>query len=170
MRKRGPILVGGGIALLIASQFFDFGLGFQDGSGPGDATDPNAQVSMDPSVSRSTAESKREIAEDEMSEESIPRFVPTAEPVLPDVVDILIDGSQYLVISQAGEGAREPMTLDQIVAMAATVDGEPSGIRVRVARTPNAVASAEAAVMKRLADAGLAADEIDARRQLVELN
>ncbi len=53
MKKRGPILVGGGIALLIASQFFDFGLGFQDGSGPGDDSDPNAQVSMAPSASRS---------------------------------------------------------------------------------------------------------------------
>ncbi len=108
--------------------------------------------------------------EEARMEDPIPRFVPTAEPQLPDVVDILIDGNQYLVVTEAGEDAREPMTLDQIVAMTATVDGEPSGIRVRVARTPNAVASAEAAVMKRLTDAGLAADQIDARRQLVEPN
>ncbi len=170
MKKRGPILVGGGVALLIASQFFDFGLGFQDGSGPGDDSDPNAQVSMAPPVSHSTTESKPDLTEDDTTQDTVPRFVPTAEPEMPDVVDILIDGNQYLVTTHVGESERKAMTLDQIVAMAATVDGEPSGIRVRVARTPSAVASAEAAVMKRLTDAGLAADQIDARRQLVEPN
>lgn len=177
MKKRGPILIGGGIALLIASQFLDFGLGFQEGSGPDAATDPNAEVSMAPSVpaSPSPAEMIQDPAEGTPEaeagiEDSIPRFVPTVEPRLPDVVDILIEGNQYLVVSEAHEDAREPMTLDQIVAMAGAVAGEPSGIRVRVARTPSAVAAAEVAVMNRLADAGLASDQIDARRQLVESN
>ncbi|TWT56139.1 hypothetical protein [Allorhodopirellula solitaria] len=170
MKKRGPIIVGAGIALLAASQFLDFGLGFQEGDGPGATSDPNAQVSMDPTITPSPSQSERESTRDEAAEDSIPSFAETPEPSPPDVVDILIDGSLYLVIVQAGEATREPMTLDQIVAMASTVDGEESGIRVRVARTPNAVASAEAAVMQQLSDAGLAADEIDARRQLVEAN
>lgn len=170
MRKRGPLIIGAGIALLVASQYLDFGLGFQDGSGPGDGTDPNSQVSLDTIVRRTPAKAVPDPAEETATVDDVPRFVPTIEPQLPDVVDIMIDGNQYLVLAHAGEQAREAMTLDQIVAMTATVDGEPSGIRVRVARTPNAVASAEAAVMKRLADAGLAADQIDARRQLVEPN
>lgn len=170
MRKRGPLIIGAGIALLIASQYFDFGLGFQDGNGPGDATDPNAQVSLDTIVRRTPAQAVPDPADEMTAVDDVPRFIPAIEPQIPAVVDIMIDGNQYLVLAHAGEQAREAMTLDQIVAMSATVDGEPSGIRVRVTRTPNAIASAEAAVMKRLADAGLAADQIDARRQLVESN
>ncbi len=168
MKKRGPVLVGAGVALLIASQFFDFGLGFQDGSGPGETSDPNAQVSIDPTLSASTREIVEYSEEDANAQVDVPRVEPIDEPRLPDVVDIVIDGNQYLVVADAAADDREAMTLDQIIAMAATVEGERSGIRVRVARTADAVASAEAAVMKRLTDAGLAADQIDARRQLVD--
>ncbi|MBB3210461.1 hypothetical protein FHS27_006308 [Rhodopirellula rubra] len=183
MRKRVPVVIGGGIALLIASQYLNFGLGFRDGTG----SDPEGQVSIAPSVSRPSETSSDADPDDESLAEDIAieesgldsdaamreaaselELTPVI-PVLPSVVDILIDGNQYLVQTEAGESEREAMSIEQIIAFAGTVEGEPSGIVVRVARTPNAVASAEAAVMKRLREAGLMDDQIDARRQLVEL-
>ena len=168
MRKRVPLVVGGGIALLIASQFFNFGLGFRDGSGPGNSNDTQGQVSIVPNSSSRPKSITPDVTPEEAAMREAIAEIQTPVPTLPTVVDIMIDGNQYLVITRADNDEREVMTLDQIVALAATVEGEASGIRVRVARTPNAVAAAEAAVMKRLADAGLALDEIDARRQLVE--
>ncbi len=168
MRKRVPVVIGGGIALLIASQFFDFGLGFRDGSGPGNSNDTQGQVSIAPSSSSRPKTSSPDVAPEEAAMREAVAELETSVSTPPTIVDIMIDGNQYLVITRAGDDEREAMTLDQIVALAATVEGEASGIRVRVARTPSAVAAAEAAVMKRLADAGLALDEIDARRQLVE--
>jgi len=172
MRKRVPVVVGGGIALLIASQYLNFGLGLQDDSGPGAGDEPSAQVSVDlgrsstPTVSEPDAVVKEPSNAPELTSDTPS---PTESAPL-DVVDIVIDGNQYLVLTDASEDSvRQSMTLDEIVSLAETVVGESSGIRVRIARTPDAVAATDAAVMRRLSDAGFNADQIDARRQLVEL-
>lgn len=175
MRKRIPIAIGGGIALLIASQYLDFGLGFQNGSGPGSGN--QEQVSVDPNPSRppdsGTVESPEQSDavtpnEQAMRDAAAELENELADPPRPNVVDILIDGNQYLVQTQTGKTERKPMTLDQILAYAGTAPGNENGIRVRIARTPDAVAAAEASVMRKLSDAGLTIDQIDARRQLVE--
>ncbi|MCM2369031.1 hypothetical protein [Aporhodopirellula aestuarii] len=178
MRKRVPIVIGGGIALLIASQYLNFGLGFRDGTG----SDPDGQVSIAPSVSRPAEAEPTDAPEEDAlddatitDEEAAMRAaaseldVTPVVPVLPAVVDILIDGNQYLVLKAAGETEREPMSIEQIIAFAGTIEGEPNGILVRVSRTPDAIAAAEAAVMRRLSEAGLTDDQIDSRRQLVDL-
>ncbi|EMI57364.1 hypothetical protein [Rhodopirellula sallentina] len=179
MRKRVPVVIGGGIALLIASQYFDFGLGFTDGDGN---NDPQGQVSMDPGSSSPimsiesltpsdapTAGDTSDDSDEAMREAASELELTPVIPVLPSVVDVLIDGNQYLVQTEAEQPDRKAISIEDIIAFAGTVEGEPSGILVRVARTPNAVAAADAALMKRLREAGLDDDQIDARRQLVEL-
>ncbi|MFG0265843.1 MAG: hypothetical protein ACF8AM_11955, partial [Rhodopirellula sp. JB055] len=47
--------------------------------------------------------------------------------------------------------------------------GDASGIKVRVSRTPSAIAMAEEFLLEELRQSGLDEDEIDRRRQLVEL-
>lgn len=169
MRKRVPVTVGGGIALLLASQYFNFGLGWRSGEGGEEGTDPSAQVSVIPSQSFSEQPTVAPEPDDEQAADEQPgdeTVQPESTP--PDVVDVLIDGNQYLVLTAQGDTKRQAMTLDQIVTYASSAAGEPSGIRVRIARKPSAVAAAENAVIRRLTQAGLDADEIDSRRQLVE--
>lgn len=171
MRKRVPIAVGGVIALVVASQYMDFGLGFTDGDGNLDGPGTPAEQAEMAAIEDAIAEvdsplpmSPEELATDPAASELTP-----TPPILPPVVDVLIDGNQYWVAINANDlNQREPKTLDEILAMASTLQGEPDGVRIRVTRTPDAVASAEAAMMSRLNEAGLTADEIDARRQLVD--
>lgn len=173
MRKRVPIVIGGGVALIIASQYFNMGLGFQDGDGAGTAEEQAEMASLENAIADIESMTPDAIFPEESDEstDTVPTemsLVPAA-PTMPPVVDVLIDGNQYLVSMDAVDGdQREAKTLDEIIAFAAQVPGEPSGIRVRVARTPDAVASAESAIMSRLTEAGLTKDEIDSRRQLVE--
>lgn len=170
MRKRVPIVIGGGVALLVASQYFSMGLGFQDGDSAGTAEEQAEMLSLEDAIADIESMTPEAVFPDGSVE-----FAPTdmslvpAAPTMPPVVDVLIDGNQYLVsIDAADSSQREAKTLDEIIALAAQVPGEPSGIRVRVARTPDAVASAESAIMSRLTEAGRTKDEIDSRRQLVE--
>lgn len=169
MRKRVPIIIGGGVALIVASQYFNMGLGLQDGDSAGTAAEQAEMSSLEDAIADVESMTPDAFTPNP-SEEPAPAemtLVPAA--ALPEVVDVLIDGNQYLVAVDALDAdKREAKTLDEIVAFASEVPGEPSGIRVRVARTPDAVASAEAAIMARLGEAGLTKDEIDSRRQLVE--
>lgn len=170
MRKRIPIVIGGGMALIIASQYLNFGFGLQDGDSAGTAQEQAEMSSLEDAIADVESMTPDVVFPDE-SDETTPTemsLVP-ASPTMPPVVDVLIDGNQYLVSVDAADGdKREAKTLDEIIAFASQVPGEPSGIRVRVARTPDAVASAESAIMSRLGEAGLTKDEIDSRRQLVE--
>ena len=175
MRKRIPIVIGGGVALLVASQYLNFGLGFTDGDGINEAPEDPALVSLEEAISDVESFMPETVPGTEAAESAAAEsaaaemeLVP-ATPSLPEVVDIVIDDNQYWVAMNAGDmDQREAKSLDEIIAMASTLEGEESGVRVRIARTPDAIASAEAAVLSRLKEAGLSDDAIDSRRQLVE--
>ncbi|TWT95609.1 hypothetical protein [Neorhodopirellula pilleata] len=170
MRKRVPIVLGGGVALILASQFLDFGLGFRDGSGPGDAAQDAELAAVEEAIADIDSMPPIDAPATNLTDEppAEMELVP-AKPAAPPVVDILIDGNQYWIATDADDlDQREAKTLDEIIALAQNVSGEPNGIRVRIARTPDAIAASEAALLTRLGEAGMNKDEIDSRRQLVE--
>ncbi|MEM1227588.1 MAG: hypothetical protein AAGJ40_17960 [Planctomycetota bacterium] len=164
MRKRTSMMIGGGAVLLILGSFLDLGIGFpggdSDGESDGDsAKDADALVAVDADTSPL----------DNVINEMVETVVEPPEPMLPPVVDVLIDDDRYLVVVDAAQpDQRSAKTLPEIIAMAALVDGEDNGIRVRITRTPSAIAIAEAGLMKSLRSAGVDEDEIDSRRQLVQ--
>ncbi|MFH5806222.1 hypothetical protein [Alienimonas sp. DA493] len=86
------------------------------------------------------------------------------------VVDVLVDGGEYFVIRRfAADGTadRDPMTLSGVLDLAAQVEGAPDGVKVRVSRTPNAIAGAATDLMDALRKNGFQEDEIDYRQRLV---
>lgn len=158
MRKRVPLVVGGGVVLLIASQFLDFGLGFQDGDG--------SSVSTDPKTSSSIVDA---IVESEKDSSSVPSPSTTdAFDVAPKLVDVLIDKDRYEVATADDSAPRVVLGLDELIALVQTAPGDDTGVKIRISRTPNAIAMAESALLERLRSMGLNEDQIDQRRQLVE--
>lgn len=157
MRKRIPLAVGGGIALLIASQFLDFGLGFRSGESPSVSTNPDGSSAILDAIVAS---------EEDTSEET-----ETPLPVVtPEIVDVLIDGEGYLVVTDANQPEqREALALEALLSAVQAAPGDSSGIKVRISRTPSAIAMAEEFLLEQLRQSGLDEDEIDRRRQLVEL-
>ncbi|MCC9645249.1 hypothetical protein LOC71_23470 [Rhodopirellula sp. JC740] len=161
MRKRIPLAVGGGIALLIASQFLDFGLGFQSGDAPSVSTDPNSSSAILDAIVESESDAEEDTNEPMTDLDSM---------VVPDVADVLIDGERYLVITNANEPEkRQPLTIDEVLALVMSSPGDNSGIQIRISRTPDAIAMTEEFLLQQLNNLGLDEDEIDRRRQLVEL-
>ena len=87
-----------------------------------------------------------------------------------ELVDVLIDGDDYLfAIGQRDlDFVREPKTVLEIVGAATEIDGDESGVKIRITRTFAATAQAERTLLMALNEAGLSEDEIDQRRTLVE--
>ena len=86
------------------------------------------------------------------------------------VADVLVDGGDYLVLKRfASDGLpiREGMSLTAVLDFAARMGGAPDGVKVRVARTPDAFAGAVTDLTAALANAGFEEDEIDYRTKLV---
>jgi hypothetical protein len=163
MRKRIPLAVGGGIALLIASQFLDFGLGFRSGESPSVSTNPDGSSAILDAIVASEEDSSEETETKSETETVLP-------VVTPKIVDVLIDGESYLVITDANQPEqRDALTLETLLAAVEAAPGDASGIKVRVSRTPSAIAMAEEFLLEQLRQSGLDEDEIDRRRQLVEL-
>jgi len=139
-----------------------------------------------PSLNDSTAEQSESEAEVEEETESVAEnsFVsadallkPTKTidqepaPLEPlDLVDVLIDGDDYLfaVGQYEGEFVRETKSVAEIVAAAQESHGDASGVKIRISRTFSATAQAERTLVRALSEAGLSEDEIDQRRTLVE--
>lgn len=87
------------------------------------------------------------------------------------VADVRIDGAEYWVLRRLasdGREVREPLSAEQVVALADRMPGDPAGVKVRVARTPDAEAGAVDDLMDALSAAGLVDDQIDYRTRLVE--
>lgn len=169
IRKRGPLLIGGGIAVLVASQFFNFGIGFRGGS-QNEASD--VADAPDASTDSSPAETPPVLtdAQAEPTEDLAILTPPSSStPTAPVVCDVLIVGDRYMVATDpAAPELRTALSIDEVLAMTGRVAGESSGIRIRIARTPSAIALAESALLRRLTDAGVSDDQVDSRRQLVE--
>ena len=167
MRKRIPIAVGGGIAVIVASQFVNFGLGLPDDDGPPavpSAADPSASDAEEPPTPPAPDDMGSQAADG--SDPDVPVVV---EAPAPAVVDVIIDEDQYWVSpSSRPEIPRRMMTREEVIAMAEDVPGESSGIVIRISRTPQAFALTEAALEEALEEAGIGDDQIDSRRQLVD--
>ena len=87
------------------------------------------------------------------------------------VADVRVDGAEYWVLrrfASDGREVREPISAAEVVTLAGTVPGDPDGVKVRVARTPDAEAGAVDDLMDALAASGLVDDQIDYRTRLVE--
>ena len=87
------------------------------------------------------------------------------------VVDVLVDGGEYLVLrgfAADGLPKREGMSLSGVLDLASRVEGAPDGVKVRVSRTPNAIAGAATDLTTALTAAGFVDDEVDYRLRLVE--
>lgn len=159
MRKRIPLAVGGGIALLVASQFLDFGLGFQSGDAPSVSTNPDGSSAILDAIVAS-------------EEDAVDQTEPEPSPLVatPEIIDVLIDGESYLVVTNANQPEqRESLTLEALLSAVQAAPGDASGIKVRISRTPSAIAMAEEFLLEQLQQSGVDEDEIDRRRQLVEL-
>ncbi|MEM9702303.1 MAG: hypothetical protein AAF907_07655, partial [Planctomycetota bacterium] len=88
----------------------------------------------------------------------------------PALVDVLVDGGEYLVVqgySADGLPRRRGLSLSAVLDLAGRVAGQ-DGVKVRVSRTPDAIAGAVSDLMDNLRSAGLEEDEIDYRTRLVE--
>ena len=154
------------------SDIGEFGLG-GDGGGPMaftvDPTSPDADVEPAPQFSEAASDPAGPAggAAGEGLVEDVPEDAP---PIA--LADVTVDGDRYWVVKRwASDGVpvREPMTADEIVAMTNSVPGDPSGVKVRVARTPDAEAGAADDLMNALRGSGLVDDQIDYRTQLVDM-
>ncbi|MEO9590120.1 hypothetical protein [Rhodopirellula bahusiensis] len=155
--------VGGGIALLIASQFLDFGLGFQSGEAPSVSTEPDGSSAILDAI----VASEEDTSDDSETE---PDSEPQLPVVAPEIVDILISEESFLVVTDANQPEqRKALALEELVSAVESAPGDSSGIKVRISRTPSAIAMAEEFLLEQLQKSGLDEDEIDRRRQLVEL-
>jgi hypothetical protein len=93
-----------------------------------------------------------------------------AEGVPMSMVDVLVDGGEYWVLQRyASDGlpVREPMTLSGVLGLVGQVPGTEDGLKIRVARTPNAIAGAVDDLMEAVRNT-LEDDAIDYRTRLVE--
>ena len=162
MKKRYPAAIGaGGLLVYAAFQFLPtapgLNLGTVPSSGPGE-TEPEAQR-FDAGPTMVTTDPFAEATADPTSQgavEEAPRL---------GAVDVLIDGEQYLVRSREDQ-PRQPLPVAAIIAAADAAAGEPSGIRIRVSRTEDAVAASELNLMEMLGE-HFNDDQIDRRTQLV---
>lgn len=97
---------------------------------------------------------------------------PAAEESTPlAVVDVLVDGGEYFVLRRfASDGLpiRDPMTLSGVLDLASRVPGDAAGLKVRISRTPDAIAGATDDLRDALRNAGFEEDQVDYRLRLVE--
>lgn len=161
-----------GVAAYIASQFLSFNIG--------DLSIPSGSemVSTESGPSTSKSPQPTDIQPiDTVDASKSQSAVGTLAEMQPEkllLVDIVIDGERYSVnrvtnlVDAVPSDARQPATIEEIITMVEQADGDKSGTRVRVSRTPGAVASAEIRLMDALQKAGVSSDEIDQRSRLVE--
>jgi hypothetical protein len=145
MAVKNRTLIGGGILVALIGTLLSFmgglfpGLGGGTGRGDGDGDTTQVRLVGD-------------------SESSPPPVGESAADVNDGVLDILIDGKQYLVLRESG--GRDAMTLEQIGELAQSLPGNEDGFRVRVSRTDQAVFSAEQNLTAELQAQGIGPEQI----------
>lgn len=173
MRKR--ILIPGlliGVLAYLASQFLSFNIG--DLSIPGGSKMVAVDSEASPATPPESATADREPADDASQPQTLAEASPEMLPEKLLLVDIVIDGDRFNVnrvtdlVDAVPQDARQPATIDEIIALVQAAQGDKSGTRVRVSRTPGAVASAETRLMEALQKAGVSSDEVERRSRLVE--
>ena len=138
-------LIGAGILVAIAGAFLSMlsGLfpGLGGGSGEGDGDDPN---NVEVNSSTETTET-----------ETVP---PVEELHNNGLMDILIDGEQYLV--KQSDGKRIALSLDAIVERAPKMPGNADGKRVKVSLKRSSIFAAERELKEQLAAAGVSEEQL----------
>lgn len=145
MAVKNRTLIGGGILLAVLGTFLSFmgGLfpGLGGGGGTGDSGDgPKVQLGVDSETPETKPPSE------------------TAANLNDGVLDVLIDGKEYLVLQEGG--AREAMTLEKIGQLAKQAPGNEDGFRVRISQKDNAAFSAEQDLKTELEKQGLRPEQI----------
>ncbi|NNJ26768.1 hypothetical protein [Alienimonas chondri] len=185
MRKR-TAATGAGAAGLVALGLmylpdWDFGsLGVPSGGGTDvtemtlDPTSPEAAEEVEPApafeggVTPEMVEAG-EVGPEEVTGTRVDSSETEGAPLA--VVDVLVNGGEYLVTQRfASDGLpiRKGMSLSAVLNLASQAPGAEDGVKVRVSRTPDAIAGAATDLMDNLRNAGLEEDEIDYRQRLVE--
>ena len=185
MRKRTAAAGAGAVGLAAFGLWMlpdlgDFGLG-GDGTTAGITLDPTGEDAdeLDPAPAFPADASADPAVADPADAEVPPNPAGSASDPAPGaddgpalaVADVRVDGAEYWVLRRfAADGRedRDPLTADEVVALARSVPGDSDGVKVRVSRTPDAEAGAADDLMDALAAAGLEDDEIDYRTRLVE--
>ncbi len=174
MRKTIPVVVVGGAVLLIASQFLTINVGLKNPSVPIEEQVAEKAEAAAETV-KETAKSVIDAVKD-TNEKSSDLDAPENAYVGMVIVDVVIDGDNYLLLTvqptQANvsgvEEERKQVAQHEVVRLATELPGDPTGIKVRIQRTANATAQAEAELLAALAAAGVSKDQIDYRSKLVE--
>lgn len=162
MKKRRvvPVVAAGGILVFLASQFLSLNLGI---------TQSDSSI-VDPDAESDQAAQSQTTSETVVSVDDESSMIEDAKLWL---VDVLIDGNNYSVRKVTDqptdtEAERQSMSIEDIVAAVDQAEGDVSGTRLRISRTPEAVASAEKKLAEALDDAGIAPDVVETRQRLVE--
>ncbi len=169
MRKRIliPGAVIGGIAVYLASQFLSLNIG--------DISVPEGSnvVSVGDNVS-AVPSSESSAAENEVSPKTVVEIDSETSPAKLLLIDVLIDDDRFEIekvsetVGEQPASQRQLASVEEVVSMVRTAEGDKSGTRVRISRTPEAIASAETRLVEALQEAGINSDAIDRRNRLVE--
>jgi hypothetical protein len=171
MRKTVPIIVLGGAALLIASQFLKLNIGWRDSKTP-----LKEQVEEKVEKAAEAIKVSGEKLADSINPKPEKDEYPENAYVGMPLADVLIDGDKYLLLTHehkdtSGPGPaehRKEVALYEVLRLARELPGDSTGIKVRIWRTPTATAEAESALKASLSGADISADQIDYRNRLVE--
>lgn len=171
MRKTVPLVVLGGAALLIASQFFTLNIGLRDPNTP-----LKEQVAEKVENAAEVIKTSGEKIADAVTGEPDKSKAPENAYVGMPLADVLIDGDKYLLLTHdvkdpedaLSHEHRKEVALFEVVRLARELPGDKTGIKVRIWRTPSATAEAEGQLKSSLKGADIADDKIDYRNKLVE--
>ncbi len=157
----------GGVAVYLASQFLLFDLG--NIGIPKDAE----KISVE-DLSPALKDEQLTTAGENVSKRAGVEVAAEKSPERLLLIDVVIDGDRFeisrvtdMVDAVPGE-RRQSATLEEIIAMLGKTEGDKSGTRMRISRTPEALASAETRLVEALRKAGLSMDAVDRRNRLVE--
>lgn len=171
MRKTVPVVVLGGAALLLASQFFTFNIGLRDPDTPL-KEQVVEKVENAAEVIKTSGEKIADAVKPQPDRSKAPENAYVGMPL----ADVLIDGDKYLLLTHNSAEASESGTKDhrkevalfEVLRLARELPGDSTGIKVRIWRTPSATAEAEGQLKAALAGADISDDKIDYRNKLVE--
>ncbi len=152
--------VGGGVivaGLLVLGSYLGglgFGLGGGSGSGNGDGDNP---PNLDGVQGTIESDSSKTPSDD--------------EPKIGSVVNVLVDGSQYKILSSPDASWTDadnytPVTLDRVLSATKSAEGD-SGVKIRIARRGNSLPEAEVKLRESLRDAGIEATAIEERDMML---
>ncbi len=157
-RVRNRTLVGGGVVIAVAAGIYFGDLFKGPGLGPGDGPgNDSGQVSL-----HSTDQQPVPPPEPMPPNPPDPDEPATSEEPEPsNVVEVIVDGRQYLQKTGQGDAAKyQPVELSQLVERAEKAPGDQTGVKIRVAHRQTAITGAIDQLEEALLESGLSPDAI----------